>query len=146
MTYRSHLTRHGSLGMFAVAISSFSVVNDKEFFKMPLYRYECKKCGHEFRVLQQRSDDAVKCPSCESEDLHRLPSRVSVQFKGSGYYKTDRANKKSKAGTKGLSDKDTSEASSNGSSGETKNTASTPDSKPGKTGDSSTSSKKEQGN
>jgi len=82
---------------------------------MPLYRYECKTCGHEFRVLQQRDDEnTVTCPSCEGTDIQRLPSRVSIQFKGSGYYKTDRANKKSKAGTKGLSEK---EKSSEGSSG-----------------------------
>jgi len=73
---------------------------------MPLYRYECKTCGHEFRVLQQRDDEnTVTCPSCEGTDIQRLPSRVSIQFKGSGYYKTDRANKKSK------------EKSSEGSSG-----------------------------
>ncbi len=79
---------------------------------MPLFRYECKDCGNEFRVLQQQGDDTpVTCPKCQSTDLQRLPSRVSVQFKGSGYYKTDRANKKSKAGTKGLSDKETSETS-----------------------------------
>ena len=85
---------------------------------MPLYRYECKICGHEFRVLQQRDDqNTVTCPSCEGKELHRLPSRVSIQFKGSGYYKTDRANKKSKAGTKGLNEK---EKSSEGSSGTSK--------------------------
>lgn len=84
---------------------------------MPLYRYECKTCGHEFRVLQQRRDDAATCPACEGTDLHRLPSRVSVQFKGSGYYKTDRANKTSKAGTKGLSEQETSAEGSSGTSG-----------------------------
>lgn len=93
---------------------------------MPLYRYECEECGHEFRVLQQRGDDTPACPSCESMELHRLPSRVSVQFKGSGYYKTDRANKKSQAGTKGLSEK---EASADGSSGESKGSRDSKDSK-----------------
>lgn len=76
---------------------------------MPFYRYECEKCGHKFRILHlSGADDVVACPSCESEDAHRLLHRVAVQFKGSGYYKTDRANKKSKAGTKDLSDKDSS--------------------------------------
>lgn len=88
---------------------------------MPLYRYECKKCGHEFRILHHHGDNSVAtCPSCESIDLHRLPSRVSVQFKGNGYYKTDRANKKSKAGTKGLSEKETSSEVSSGKSTESK--------------------------
>lgn len=88
---------------------------------MPLFRYECKACGHEFRVLHQRGDKVpATCPSCESPEIHRLPSRVSIQFKGSGYYKTDRANKKSKAGTKGLSEKDTSSEGSSGDSTESK--------------------------
>lgn len=101
---------------------------------MPLYRYECKTCGHEFRILQQRDDETtVTCPSCEGIDIQRLPSRVSIQFKGSGYYKTDRANKKSKAGTKGLSDK---ESTSEGTSSESKDSKESSDSKP----DSSTKS------
>ena len=101
---------------------------------MPLYRYECKTCGHEFRVLQQRDDEnPATCPSCDGTDIQRLPSRVSIQFKGSGYYKTDRANKKSKAGTKGLSDK---ESTSEGTSSESKDSKESSDSKP----DSSTKS------
>ncbi|MBU1049245.1 FmdB family transcriptional regulator [Candidatus Bipolaricaulota bacterium] len=88
---------------------------------MPLFRYECKECKNEFRVLYQQGDDApITCPSCGGSHLQRLPSRVSVQFKGSGYYKTDRANKKSKAGTKGLSEKETSETSLEGSSGDSR--------------------------
>jgi len=108
---------------------------------MPLYRYECKTCGHEFRILhQQGSNDPATCPSCESTELHRLPSRVSVQFKGSGYYKTDRANKKSKAGTKGLSEK---EKSSEGSSGTSKDSQDSKDSRDAKSKKSDRSSKSE---
>ena len=107
---------------------------------MPLYRYECKACGHEFRILhQQGSNDPATCPSCESTELHRLPSRVSVQFKGSGYYKTDRANKKSKAGTKGLSDKETSAEGSSGESKSAKGSRDSKDSKSGKPDKASTS-------
>ncbi|MFC2099685.1 FmdB family zinc ribbon protein [Candidatus Bipolaricaulota bacterium] len=70
---------------------------------MPLYRYECETCGHRFRVLHSmRSDKLDPCPSCGGKKTRRLLSRVSVQFKGSGYYKTDRANKNSKVGTKSL--------------------------------------------
>ena len=76
---------------------------------MPYYRYACENCGHEFRVLHLEGvDNNVTCPSCGEENARRLLSRVSVQFKGSGYYKTDRANKKSKTGTKGPGDKGTS--------------------------------------
>lgn len=73
---------------------------------MPMYRYHCNVCGHEFRVLHVKdSPDCVVCPSCQSSDAQRQLPRVAVQFKGSGYYKTDRAGKASKAGTRGASDK-----------------------------------------
>ena len=79
---------------------------------MPFYRYQCRNCGYDFRHLHLNGvDDDVACPKCASTDLERQLPRVAVQFKGSGYYKTDRANKRSKAGTKGLSD---TSASSNG--------------------------------
>ena len=76
---------------------------------MPYYRYICENCGHKFRVLHLEGvNDEVSCPECAGSDVHRLLPRVAVQFKGSGYYRTDRANKKSKTGTKGPSDKGTS--------------------------------------
>lgn len=31
------------------------------------------------------------CPSCGSRDTQKLLPRVAVQFKGSGFYKTDRS-------------------------------------------------------
>ena len=100
---------------------------------MPFYRYECESCGHEFRVLHLEGiNDDVTCPSCESTDIRRLLSRVSVQFKGSGYYKTDRANKKSRTGTKRPSDKDASTGSEAKESKETKESKSD---KPSKSSD-----------
>jgi len=71
---------------------------------MPFYRYVCQSCGEEYRVLHAAdSTDPVTCPSCGSQDAERQLPRVAVQFKGSGYYKTDRDPKRSKAGTKSLS-------------------------------------------
>jgi putative FmdB family regulatory protein len=94
---------------------------------MPFFRYECRNCGYEFRHLHvEGADDPVTCPKCAGTDLERQPPRVAIQFKGSGFYKTDRADKKSKVGTKGPSDKDSStesgSAASNGS-GESGNSA-----------------------
>ncbi len=61
---------------------------------MPLYEYQCKKCGHRFeRILQSFSTADVKeCPVCQGE-VERLLSAPAVQFKGSGFYSTDYAAK-----------------------------------------------------
>jgi putative FmdB family regulatory protein len=57
---------------------------------MPLYRHECGTCGHRFRILELPGMTSVtNCPVCGSRDIRRLLPRVSVQFKGSGYYRTD---------------------------------------------------------
>ena len=62
---------------------------------MPLYRYECESCSNQFTVLirQQAQDDIPVCPECGSRETRRMVPRVAVQFKGSGYYKTDYARK-----------------------------------------------------
>lgn len=94
---------------------------------MPFYRYECRNCGYEFRHLHIHGvDDDVACPKCGGTELERQLPRVAVQFKGSGYYKTDRANKKSKAGTRGLSD----QASSDNGAGDDKSASAGSDGSP----------------
>ena len=61
---------------------------------MPLYEYECKKCGHRFEEIQQFSDPPIKkCPKCKKGRVKKLPSAPAVQFKGSGWYVTDYARK-----------------------------------------------------
>lgn len=62
---------------------------------MPIYEYQCQKCGKTTEVMQKFSDDPLaKCPSCAGE-LHRLISNCSFQLKGSGWYVTDYARKDS---------------------------------------------------
>jgi putative FmdB family regulatory protein len=58
---------------------------------VPLHRHECQSCGHRFRVLELRGAEngIPTCPECGSTETHRLLPLVAVQFKGSGYYKTD---------------------------------------------------------
>ena len=70
---------------------------------MPLYDYECKSCGHRFENIQKFSDPIItKCPVCGEEDsVERLLSAPAVQFKGSGWYVTDYANKTSSKGSAG---------------------------------------------
>jgi len=56
---------------------------------MPLYEYQCKKCGHRFEKIQKFSDRMVKkCPDCGGV-VEQMISAPAVQFKGSGWYVTD---------------------------------------------------------
>src|ERR1700680_4288454 len=60
---------------------------------MPLYEYKCEKWGHQFEKIQKFSDKMVKrCPECGGR-VEQMISAPAVQFKGSGWYVTDYANK-----------------------------------------------------
>ena len=71
---------------------------------MPLYEYQCKKCGHRFERIQRFSDPLVKkCPECGGK-VEQLISAPAVQFKGSGWYVTDYAKKSSAPSSKSESE------------------------------------------
>src|ERR1700687_4704137 len=71
---------------------------------MPLYEYECKKCGHRFEKIQKFSDKMVKkCPECGGQ-VEQVISAPAVQFKGSGWYVTAYAKKSSSQGSTSSSD------------------------------------------
>ena len=60
---------------------------------MPIYEYECPKCGR-FQVQQKIKDPVLtKNPECCDKDCPnkavRILSPVAVHFKGSGFYQTD---------------------------------------------------------
>ena len=98
---------------------------------MPLYEYECDKCGDRFERIQRLSDDPVKtCPECGGA-VEKLMSSPAIQFKGSGWYVTDYAKKTgAAAGSNGAGEaapggdkgekKDKKDAKSASSSGLTK--------------------------
>ena len=66
---------------------------------MPLYEYECKKCGHRFEKIQKFSDRMVKkCPECGGQ-VEQMISAPAVQFKGSGWYVTDYPKKGAASGS-----------------------------------------------
>ena len=44
---------------------------------MPLYEYECRKCGHRFEILVFGKVRPV-CPSCQSEDLEKAFSTFAT--------------------------------------------------------------------
>ena len=59
---------------------------------MPIYEYQCSKCGT-LEVFQRITDDPlVRCPTCRSK-LTKLISRSSFHLKGTGWYLTDYAAK-----------------------------------------------------
>jgi putative FmdB family regulatory protein len=62
---------------------------------MPLYEYECGACGRRFELIRRFSDPAVDvCTLCGKGPVNRLVSSPAIQFKGSGWYITDYAQKK----------------------------------------------------
>ena len=79
---------------------------------MPIYEYECRKCGN-FEVTQRITENALrKCPKCKGK-VSRLLSAPSIQFKGSGWYVTDYASKNRGGGeSKKGEGSDTSDAKS----------------------------------
>ncbi len=57
---------------------------------MPIYEYECKKCGKisEFIKSIKSSDKVEICPDCGGKAV-RIVSQSSFILKGSGWYVTD---------------------------------------------------------
>ncbi len=70
---------------------------------MPIYEYQCKKCGHRFERMQRMSDPhPTDCPDCGAKkSVTQLLSAPAVQFKGSGWYVTDYAKKSTTSSSKG---------------------------------------------
>jgi putative FmdB family regulatory protein len=60
---------------------------------MPLYEYQCTQCAERIEIIQKLSDPPYShCPKCGG-DMKKLLSAPAIQFKGSGWYKTDYASK-----------------------------------------------------
>lgn len=67
---------------------------------MPIYEYQCTKCSDRTEVIQKFTDPPyAACAKCGGE-VRKLMSAPAIQFKGSGFYKTDYASAASKAETK----------------------------------------------
>jgi putative FmdB family regulatory protein len=82
---------------------------------MPIYEYECSKCGQKIEVLQKMTDKPLKKHAGCGGSLTKLISAAGFQFKGTGWYVTDYARKESKTETKEIKEtKETKETSSNG--------------------------------
>ena len=74
---------------------------------MPLYEYECSK-GHRFEKIEPVTAKTVqKCPKCGAR-AERLLAAPAIQFKGSGWYVTDYAGKKSSSSSESSGDRTSS--------------------------------------
>lgn len=57
---------------------------------MPIYEYECVKCGHGLEAMQKFSDPVLtECPACHENSLRKMVSAPAFHLKGSGWYVTD---------------------------------------------------------
>jgi len=101
---------------------------------VPLYEYQCSKCGRKFEKIENvDAPETKKCPHCGAKSP-RLFSAPAIQFKGTGWYVTDYGGKntaaaaaaergegksegKSDSKTEGKSDSKTDGKSSDGGSG-----------------------------
>lgn len=74
---------------------------------MPLYEYQCAQCGEREEIIQKFSDPPhTLCAKCGGE-MKKLFSAPAIQFKGSGWYKTDYASKPASSETKSESKSET---------------------------------------
>lgn len=61
--------------------------------KMPIYEYECTKCGRVNEAMQKFSDPPLtECCECHG-GLRKLISMSTFHLKGSGWYVTDYSGK-----------------------------------------------------
>lgn len=94
---------------------------------MPIYEYQCTKCGEIFEVVQRITDDPLtECKFCKAT-VEKLFSQSSFQLKGSGWYLTDYARKSSSPATEKPKSSDSSAETK--SSSETKSTEKSTESK-----------------
>jgi len=87
---------------------------------MPIYEYNCQKCGT-FETTQRITEKPLaKCPTCKGK-VRKLISNTSFQLKGTGWYITDYARKgKSEDGKSDSSKSDGTSKSASESKGESK--------------------------
>ena len=62
---------------------------------MPLYEYQCLKCGKKTEKIETVAGPHLKkCPHCGGK-VEQTLTAPAIQFKGSGWYVTDYAGKSS---------------------------------------------------
>lgn len=62
---------------------------------MPVYEYECGSCGGHFEMTRKFSDpELTECQLCKARTVRKVLSPMAFVLKGSGWYATDYAGKK----------------------------------------------------
>ena len=99
---------------------------------MPIYEYECTKCGHYLEALQRIADKPLReCPECGKHSLKRLVSAPMFRLSGSGWYETDfKSDKENKRNLVDKGDKDAPAASDAKPATDAKGDGKSADSKP----------------
>jgi putative FmdB family regulatory protein len=101
---------------------------------MPIYEYQCKKCG-EFELMQRITETPLKrCPTCHGK-VTKLISNTSFQLKGTGWYVTDYGRKD------GTSKESRTESKDSKTESKAEKSTSTPDTKSSKTDTKATTAK-----
>jgi putative FmdB family regulatory protein len=67
---------------------------------MPIYEYECRRCGNHFEYLLLPSSPSPECPSCGHQDLEKLISLCAVSSESTSEANLKSARKKAAAGYK----------------------------------------------
>ena len=97
---------------------------------MPIYEYKCNDCGDRHEIIQKINEAPMShCPKCGGE-MKKLFSSPAIQFKGSGFYKTDYASGSggaAKGESKGESKAESKSETKTETKTETKSGSNTPD-------------------
>lgn len=101
-----------------------------EVGSVPIYEYQCTKCGEVFEAFQKITDEPLtECKFCHSK-VEKLISHSSFQLKGSGWYLTDYARRSSSSSVDRPKTSEGSEkATESKASTESKGTDKSPESK-----------------
>jgi putative FmdB family regulatory protein len=107
---------------------------------VPIYEYQCQKCGEVSEYIQKMSDDPMTtCEHCGGA-LDRLISRSAFHLKGGGWYKDLYSSSKSTGTDSAASSSASPTGSDASSSSATPAAAASTDAKPSKSSASGSSS------
>ena len=57
---------------------------------MPIFDYECKRCGHKEEMIVKDYMQQVLCPECKKSLMQRLVCSPTFRLYGDGFYKPNK--------------------------------------------------------